>query len=94
MSDQTKGKKKYRDWKSGDNRYIVIVLFPDGKAGRWHSNNLNSFIKFLDKDHSEWHHMNIYDSRSRKFLKQFYKGNNVAQLGIYGRVKFSNSKES
>ena len=36
---------------------------------------LNGFAMFLDKEHSEWKYFNVYDRRTRQYLKRFYKGN-------------------
>jgi len=60
--------------------YSVTVFFPEGKGRpkKWFLvHNLKVFAKFLNKDHSAWKYMNVYDRRRRKFLKRFYCDNDI-----------------
>jgi hypothetical protein len=58
------------------NDYTVVAIFP-GKVGKkWiYAHKLNEFAKFLDEKHPAWLYMNVYERRTRKYLKRFYKGN-------------------
>jgi hypothetical protein len=61
-----------------DNDYSVIAFFESGKAKKWqYVHNLRDFASFLDKKHSTWEYMNIYNRRTGNYLKRFYKGNNI-----------------
>lgn len=61
-----------------DNDYSVIVFLSSGKAKKWtYVHKLNGFANFLDKKHSNWLYMNVYDRQNRQYLKRFYKGNLV-----------------
>lgn len=57
------------------NDYSVIVFFDDMTTKKWQfAHDLNKFAKFLNDKHSSWMYMNIYERRSRKYLKRFYNG--------------------
>ncbi|NVN94885.1 MAG: hypothetical protein HXX18_06340 [Bacteroidetes bacterium] len=64
---------------SHKNDYSVIVFFPDGRAKKWQFvHGLNKFVEsFLDKHHSDWKYMNVYNRREGTYLKRFYNGNIV-----------------
>jgi hypothetical protein len=60
------------------NDYSAVVFLSTGEVKKWsYVGKLNGFAKFLDSKHSEWLYMNVYDRRTRKYLKRFYKGNSV-----------------
>jgi len=60
------------------NDYTVIVFLSNGEAKKWtYVHSLDGFVDFLNKEHSGWKYMNVYDRRNRKYLKRFYKGNLV-----------------
>ncbi|MGA2405278.1 MAG: hypothetical protein ABSF81_00820 [Bacteroidales bacterium] len=60
------------------NDYSVTVFFLQGKPKKWtFVHSLDGFANFLNKNHSEWSYMNIYDRRKGQYLKRFYKGNVV-----------------
>jgi len=61
------------------NDYSVIVFFEnDTKPKKWnYVHKLNGFSMFLNRDHSAWAYMNIYERRTGKYLKRFHKGNFV-----------------
>lgn len=60
------------------NDYSVTVFFPSEEAKKWtYVQRLDGFANFLNKKHSEWLYMNVYDRRKKQYLKRFYKGNLV-----------------
>lgn len=60
------------------NDYSVIVFFPTGKPKKWvYVHRLDGFAEFLNKKHSDWLYMNVYDRITKKHKKRFYKGNLV-----------------
>lgn len=65
------------------NDYSCIAYFPDGKPKKWgFVHKLNGFSLFLTKSHPTWLYFNVYDRRTRKYLKRFYKGNFVPDFLI------------
>ena len=60
------------------NDYTVIVFLSNGETKKWtYVHKLDGFVDFLNKEHSGWSYMNVYDRRNRKYLKRFCKGNLV-----------------
>ncbi len=60
------------------NDYSVVVFFDNTTPKKWeYAHKLNEFAKFLDEKHSAWLYMNVYDRRTRKYLKRFYNGNPI-----------------
>lgn len=58
------------------NDYSCIVYFPNNSFKKWnYVHTLTSFEKFLNEKHAGWKYINVYERRSGKFLKRFYKGN-------------------
>lgn len=57
------------------NDYSVIVyLENESKPKKWSFvHKLNGFSMFLNKDHPTWEYMNVYERRTRRFLKRFKK---------------------
>ncbi|WP_091263164.1 hypothetical protein [Gillisia sp. Hel1_33_143] len=57
------------------NDYSVIVYFEDGtKPKKWtYVDKLNGFSMFLHKSHSTWKYMNVYNRRSAKYIRRFYR---------------------
>jgi len=55
------------------NDYSVLVFFEKGsKPKKWqYVNKLNGFKMFLNRDHSTWQYMNVYNRRSGDFMRQF-----------------------
>jgi len=55
------------------NDYSVIVyLENEAKPKKWtYVDKLNGFSLFLNKEHPTWEYMNVYERRTRKFLKRF-----------------------
>ena len=66
------------------NDYSCIAYFPDGKPKKWEFvHKLNGFAEFLTTKHPAWLYFNVYERRTRKYLKRYYKGNLVPQfLGL------------
>lgn len=61
------------------NDYTCIVYFPDNTPKKWtYVHNLNGFSKFLDKEHGSWKYFNVYERRTGKYLKRFYRGNFIS----------------
>ncbi|MAX71362.1 MAG: hypothetical protein CMC76_09725 [Flavobacteriaceae bacterium] len=63
------------------NDYSVIVFFENSpKPKKWaYVHKLNGFAMFLDKKHSDWLYMNVYNRRSGQFMKQIKKGTFIPQ---------------
>jgi len=60
------------------NDYSVVVFLSTGEVKKWsYVGKLDGFAKFLDNKHSAWMYMNVYDRRTRGYLKRFYKGSKV-----------------
>lgn len=61
------------------NDYSVLVYFIDNPVPKKWSfvHKLNGFSMFLNEKHPDWAYFNVYDRRSRQFLKQFKKGHFV-----------------
>jgi len=59
-----------------DNDYTCIVFFEDSTAKKWRKiHKLSRFASFLDKEHQGWKYFNVYERKSNKYLRRFYKGN-------------------
>ncbi len=58
------------------NDYSVIVFLENqSKPKKWgFVHKLNGFSMFLDKEHSTWEYMNVYNRRTSKYLQRFKKG--------------------
>lgn len=63
--------------KKGKSNYAVIVFFNGEETPKkWsYVNKLNGFALFLEKKHTNWSYMNVYDRKTRVFLKRFNRGN-------------------
>lgn len=61
------------------NDYSVIVFLENqNRPKKWqYVHKLNGFSMFLNKEHSTWEYMNVYDRRTRKYLRRFKKGDFV-----------------
>lgn len=61
------------------NDYSAIVFFENTtKPKKWEFvHKLNGFSMFLNKEHSSWEYMNIYNRRTRQYIKRFKKGDFV-----------------
>lgn len=59
------------------NDYSVIVFLENqDKPKKWnYVHKLNGFAMFLDKSHSSWEYMNVYNRRTGEYMKRFHKGN-------------------
>lgn len=55
------------------NDYSVIVFLENqSKPKKWEFvHMLNGFSMFLNKEHPTWEYMNVYNRRTRKYLKRF-----------------------
>lgn len=55
------------------NDYTVIVFFGEGrKPKKWtYVHKLNGFKMFLEKKHSNWRYMNVYNRREGNFMRRF-----------------------
>lgn len=40
---------------------------------RYHSNNLVSFYWFLCRSHSGFYYFNVYDHKTKQYLRRYYK---------------------
>lgn len=70
------------------NDYTCIVYFPELSPKKWQFvHTLNSFAIFLTVKHPTWLYFNVYERRTGKYLKRFYKGNLAPQfLGMLGFI--------
>ena len=60
------------------NDYTCIVYFPGEKPKKWsYVHNLWGFSQFLNTSHSSWLYFNVYERRTGKYLKRFYKTNPI-----------------
>ena len=56
------------------NDYAVIAFFDNLKPKKWgFVHRISVFRKFLDGKHSEWIYINVYDRRTKTFLKRLNK---------------------
>ena len=57
------------------NDYSVIVYFEEGsKPKKWtYVDKLNGFAMFLHQKHPNWQYMNVYNRRSRVFMRRFQR---------------------
>jgi hypothetical protein len=63
---------------SHKNDYSVIAFFDNLKPKKWgFVHKLSTFQRFLDQKHTDWTYLNVYDRRTKDFLKRFYKGNDL-----------------
>jgi hypothetical protein len=71
--------------------YECTAFFPSGFPKKWkYVTNLESFSRFLSKDHSEWKYFNVYDKGTKQYLKRFYPGNAIPKvLGLILALGFS-----
>lgn len=62
------------------NEYSVVVFLSTGEVKKWsYVNKLSGFEQFLNSKHSDWQYMNVYNRKTREYLKRFYKGNAVPE---------------
>ena len=61
------------------NDYTVIVFLEnETKPKKWgYVHKLNGFAMFLSKQHPTWEYMNVYNRRTRQFMKRFKRGEYV-----------------
>lgn len=64
------------------NDYSVIVFLRDqSKPKKWeYVQKLNGFSMFLNKKHPSWEYMNVYNRRTRQYLKRFKKNDFVPEF--------------
>jgi len=56
------------------NDYSVIAFFDNQKPKKWgFAHKLTTFRIFLDTKHSEWIYINVYDRRTKAFIKRLNK---------------------
>lgn len=57
------------------NDYAVIAFFPNQKPKKWGFTHKLSTLRrnLLDAKHPDWIYMNVYDRRTKAFLKRLYK---------------------
>lgn len=60
------------------NDYSIIVFFPNNGVKKWtYVHKLNDFQKFLNSKHSDWEYLNIYERRTREFIKRVKNGESM-----------------
>ena len=61
-----------------NNDYSVIAFFPNEKPKKWKFvHKIRGIMKYIDKTFPSWLYINVYDRKTRKFLKRFYRGSSV-----------------
>lgn len=55
--------------------YRCWVKCKDNQYRTWHTSNLLLFVRFLDKEHSEWRFFNVYDKKTNANLASFTNNN-------------------
>jgi hypothetical protein len=57
------------------NDYSAVVFIQDqSKPKKWnYIHKLSTFRRFLDNKHQDWQYMNVYNRRTKAFLKRLYK---------------------
>ena len=59
-----------------DNDYTCIAFFEDGTVKKWKKiHKLSRFASFLNQKHQSWKYFNVYDRKSNKYIRRFYKSN-------------------
>lgn len=62
------------------NDYSVIVFLSTGEVKKWSFvHELKGFARFLDQKHPSWIYFNVYNRRTREFLKRYQKGDAIPQ---------------
>ena len=60
------------------NDYTIIVVLPNNEFKKWaFVHQINKFEKFLSQSFPNWEYMNIYDRRTRGFIKRKKKGESM-----------------
>ena len=60
------------------NDYTIIVFLPNNEVKKWaFVHHINKFEKFLSSNFSNWEYMNIYNRRTREFIKRIKKGETI-----------------
>jgi hypothetical protein len=59
--------------------YACIVFFAGSTLPKkWkYVRDLQSFTRFLNREHASWQHMNVYQKGTKLFLKRFYPSSSV-----------------
>ena len=52
--------------------YSCIVFFPYEKPKKWFADKLDGFVAFLNKEHSTWEYINVYDAKTKWYLTRYY----------------------
>jgi hypothetical protein len=61
--------------------YECQAFFSSGYPKMWkYVTDLESFSKFLSRDHGEWKYFNVYEKGTKTFLKRFYPGNAIPKV--------------
>lgn len=73
------------------NDYSVIAFFDENaKPKSWNFvHKLSDFVKFLNEKHAEWNYINVYERRTRKYLKRFYKSSSIPDFLLLFFLTFS-----
>jgi hypothetical protein len=53
----------------------IIVKVNQDSYHKYHSKNLLSFVKFLDKDYPTWRYFNVYDGNTERQIANYTKNN-------------------
>lgn len=63
---------------SHKNDYSVIAFFPEEKPKKWEFvHKLNSIATLLNEKYPTWVYLNVYERRTKKYLKRFYKNSPI-----------------
>jgi hypothetical protein len=52
-------------------KYKIIAKISDNDFVKYHSQNINSFIQFLDKKFPDWRWGNVYDAKTGEQISSF-----------------------
>jgi hypothetical protein len=60
------------------NDYSVIAFFQNEKPKKWtYVHKISGIVKYIDSTWPDWLYINVYNRRTRQFLRQFTKGSFV-----------------
>ena len=67
-------------------QYKVIVKVGDDKFLKYHSRDLLSLVRFLDKDYKDWRYFNVYNGESGEQIANYTKNNKPIHKRVLNRL--------
>ncbi len=59
-------------------QYSCIVFFENDTPKKWRNvTNFYSFSQFLDRTYNDWLYINVYDRKTKQYVRRFYKGSYI-----------------